>query len=137
MNARPALSPWMVPLLRFAGGWNLLAGFGMIVFYHEGFKALGAVKPSPALSIQVLGVLVALFGWGYFLVAAAPVRNRNLLMLGFWSKAAATLLSVAYVALGRLPWWFSLVVFAADTIYLPPFFAILRRIDRMADEGPV
>jgi hypothetical protein len=119
----------MSAVLRIAGWWNLLAGLAMILFYHEGFKALGATKPSPALSIQVLGVLVALFGWGYHLVASDPVRNRNLLMLGFWSKAAATMLAGAYVAMGRLPWWFAVVVFLADTIYLPPFFAILRRID--------
>ena len=120
----------MTVVLRIAGSWNLLAGLGMIVLYHEGFKLLGASKPSPALSIQVLGVLVALFGWGYHLVATDPWRNRNLLMLGFWSKAAATVLALVYVALGRLPWWFMLVVFFADTIYLPPFFTILRRIDR-------
>ena len=125
----------MTLVLRIAGYWNLLAGLGMILFYHEGFKALGAVKPSPSLSIQVLGVLVALFGWGYHLVAADPVRNRNLLMLGFWSKAAATIFSVAYVAFGRLPWWFALVVFLADTVYLPPFFVILRQIDNAAEEG--
>ena len=132
MNVRPVLAPWMPLLLRIAGAWNLLAGFGMVVFHHEGFKILGATKPSPPLSVQVLGVLVALFGWGYFLVASDPARNRNILMLGFWSKAAATLLSVFYVAVGQLPWWFTIVVALADTIYLPPFFAILRRIDREA-----
>ncbi len=129
------LRPWMTLVLRIAGYWNLLAGLSMILFYHEGFKALGATKPSPALSIQTLGVLVALFGWGYHLVASDPVRNRNLLMLGFWSKAAATIFSVAYVALGRLPWWFTVVVFLADTVYLPPFFVILRKIDNTADGG--
>lgn len=123
----------MTLVLRIAGYWNLMAGLSMMLFYHEGFEALGATKPSPALSIQVLGVLVALFGWGYHLVAADPVRNRNLLMLGFWSKAAATLFSAAYIALGRLPWWFTLVVFLADTVYLPPFFVILREIDQAAE----
>ncbi len=125
------LRPWMTLVLRIAGCWNLLAGFSMVVFYHEGFKALGATKPDPALSIQVLGILVALFGWGYHLTASNPVRNRNLLMLGFWSKAGATLFAAAYVAMGKLPWWFSGVVFLADTVYLPPFFLILRRIDRV------
>ncbi len=127
------LSPWMRWVLRIAAGWNLLAGLSMILFYHEGFQALGATKPIPPLSIQVLGVLVALFGWGYYLVASAPVRNRNLLMLGFWSKAAATIFSLVYVASGQLPWWFTAVVFLADTIYLPPFFVILRRIDAVAN----
>lgn len=125
----------MTLVIRIAGYWNLLAGLSMILFYHEGFKALGATKPNPPFSTQILGVLVALFGWGYHLVASDPIKNRNLLMLGFWSKAAATILSVVYVAAGRLPWWFTLVVFLADTIYLPPFFLILRRIDNAVEEG--
>ena len=97
MKPKP-LSLWMTVLLRFAGVFNLLAGTGMIVFYHEGFKMLGVQKPDLALPVQVMGILVGLFGVGYLLVAANPVENRNILMLGFLSKAissvAATLVCV-------------------------------------------
>jgi hypothetical protein len=129
-----ALLPWMHYLLRFAGTFNLLAGLSMMSLYHEGFHLLGVPKPVLALPVQVMGILVFLFGVGYHLVANRPVENRDLLMLGFWSKALSSILSVWYVAVGKLPWWFVVVVFLADMIYLPLFYVILRRLYALAAE---
>jgi hypothetical protein len=126
------LRPWMKYLLRFAGTFNLLAGAGMFCLYHEGHKLLGVAKPALVLPVQVMGILVALFGVGYHMVASRPVENRNILLLGFWSKALSSVLALWYVAAGRLPWWFAVVVFFADMIYLPPFYAILRRLRSFA-----
>ncbi len=120
------LRPWMYYLLRFAGCFNLLAGAAMISLYHEGYKLLGVPKPELVLPVQVMGILVALFGVGYHLVASRPVENRSLLWLGFLSKLLSSLLALAYVAKGQLPWGFAAVVFFADVIYLPPFYVILR-----------
>lgn len=126
------LLPWMRYLLRFGGTFNVLAGLSMMSLYHEGFHLLGVPKPVLVLPVQVMGILVLLFGVGYHLVANRPVENRDLLMLGFWSKALASILAVWYVAVGKLPWWFVVVVFLADMIYLPPFYVILRRLYGLA-----
>jgi hypothetical protein len=129
-EAAPPLAPWMKALLWFVGGYNLLAGVGMLAFYHEGYKLLGIVKPQLNLPIQLVGVLVGLFGVGYWLVAANPVENCNLLMLGFWSKALGSVLGLYYWAAGKLPPVFIVVLFFADIVYLPPFALILRRLYR-------
>jgi len=126
------LRPWMRYLLRFAGCFNLLAGLAMISLYHEGYKLLGVPKPALVLPVQVMGILVGLFGVGYHLVANRPVENRSILMLGFWSKLLSSVLALAYVVAGRLPWGFAVVVFLSDVIYLPPFYVILRRLYRAA-----
>ena len=63
------LKPWMRWLLRFVGCYNLLAGLGMMVFYHEGFKLLGVPKPQLMLPLQLVGILVGLFGVGYLMVS--------------------------------------------------------------------
>ncbi len=130
----PPLQPWMKFVLRFAGTFNLLAGASMICLYHEGYKLLGVPKPDPALPVQVMGILVALFGVGYHLVARSPVENRNILVLGFWSKALSSLAALWHVAAGQFPWWFAVVVFFADVIYLPPFYLIMRRLGCLARE---
>jgi hypothetical protein len=115
-------------LLRFVGCYNLLAGLAMLVFYHEGFRLLGIAKPNLMLPVQLVGILVGLFGVGYLLVANNPLENRNLLMLGFWSKALGSVLGVGYVVLGKLPPVFVVVLFFADIMYLPPFAVILNRL---------
>ena len=73
---------------------------------------------------------LALFGVGYHMVASRPIENKNILVLGWWSKALGSAFALWYVARGPLPGWFALVVFAADVVYLPPFWVILRRIER-------
>src|SRR6185295_4121942 len=83
----PPIKRWMRRLLRFAGTYNIVAGLSMILLYHEGYKLLGLEKPAVVMQIQLVGILVALFGVGYHWVASAPVENRNILVLGFWSKA--------------------------------------------------
>ena len=125
------LPAWMTLVLRFAGGFNLLVGAAMVTLYHEGYKLLDASKPELVLPVQVMGILVALFGAGYLLTAADPWRNRNILLLGMLSKAVAGLLALTYVVTGDVPWWFAIVVFFADLIYVPAFWMILRRIDRL------
>jgi hypothetical protein len=132
------LRPWMRLVLRFAGCFNLLAGLSMICFIHEGYKLLGVPKPELKLPVQVMGILVALFGVGYHLVASRPIENRNLLVLGFWSKSLASILALAYVAgilSPQLPWWFAVVVFFSDVIYLPPFWVIMRHLGSVARQG--
>lgn len=126
------LTPWMKFVLRFAGTYNVLAGVSMVCFYHEGYKLLGIPKPELILPVQVMGILVGLFGVGYHLVASSPVENRNILMLGFWSKAISSIAALCYVVNGQLPLSFLPVLFFSDVMYLPPFYVIMRRLYRLA-----
>ena len=134
------LDRWMRRLLRFAGTFNLFAGLGMIVLYHEGYRLFGIEKPQLVLPIQLTGVLVMLFGVGYHRVASRPVESYDLLLLGLLSKTGGSLLGVYYVFCGPLPLFFLAFLFFADIIYLPFFWLILRRIDAcrrsLASGGP-
>ena len=121
-------------LLRVAGSYNLLAGLSMICFYHEGYKLLGVTKPELILPVQVMGILVGLFGVGYHLVAADPITNRNILVLGFWSKGLSSIFALWYVGTGALPAGFVPVLFLSDIVYLPPFYLIMRRLAAAAEE---
>jgi len=128
------LKPWMARLLWFVGGYNLLAGVGMLCFYHEGYRLLGLTKPELVLPLQLVGMMVGLFGVGYWLVAANPVENRNVLLLGFFSKGIGSVLGLYYLSIGALPLAFLPILFFADMIYLPPFLIILRRLYSAARE---
>lgn len=128
------LSPWMRYLLRFAGCYNLLVGVILTVFYHEMFKTLGLPKPDLIMYVQLTGILVALFGVGYLLVASNPLQNRNLLLLGFLSKLLGSIVGTRFVVLGEMPPVFMVVLVFSDIIYLPLFWIILCRIYRIAHE---
>jgi small multidrug resistance pump len=130
------LRRWMRQLLWFAGGFNLAAGAVMLLFYHESYELLGVEKPELVMPLQLVGILVALFGVGYWLVARNPIENRNLLVLGFWSKALGSVLALYTVADGELPLSFVPILFFADIIYLVPFWIIIRHLQRQAREAP-
>lgn len=131
--AKPLL-PWMKGLLRFAAGFNICAGLHMLVLYHETYKVIGMPKPEIQFPIQLVGLLVALFGVAYYLVARHPLRNRQMLALGWWSKFLGSCLGMGYIFLGKLPPRFFLVFFFADIIYLWPFYLIIRRLNAVALE---
>ncbi|MBL9123397.1 MAG: hypothetical protein JNG90_07170 [Planctomycetaceae bacterium] len=128
----PPLTTWMRYLLRFVAVYNVLAGLVMLVCYHEAYKSMGLKKPDLVMPLQLVGILVGLFGVGYWLVARNPIENRNLLVLGFWSKALGSVLGVYYVVQGKLPPVFLAVLFFADIIYLWPFALIIRRLSLLA-----
>ena len=125
------LRPWMSYLLRFAGCYNLLVGFGLMVLYHEVFKTIGLPKPDLLMYVQLVGILVALFGVGYWMVALNPIENRNVLMLGFLSKLFGSVLGTGYFMLGKMPPIFMVILIFSDIVYLPAFVVILRRLYRL------
>lgn len=128
------LDLWMKFTLRFVAGFNVLAGLHMIVMYHETYKAIGMNKPDLHFPIQLVGILVALFGVGYLMVASRPLENRNLLLLGFLSKFFGSVLGTGYVLLGKMPPVFMVILLFSDIVYLPFFWIILRRVYRIAGE---
>lgn len=131
-SSREALATWMRVVLVLAAAHNLLAGTAMIVFYHEAYKMLGLTKPDLNMPLQLVGILVLLFGVGYWFVFRSPVENRNLLLLGLWSKALGSTLGIYYVMAGKLPIMFLPILFFADIIYLVPFYMIWRRLRTVA-----
>ena len=134
-NADDVSSPLSAGLrfiLKFAGYYNIVAGLAMVISYHEGFRALGVPKPEFVLPIQLVGVLVAIFGVGYLVAERNPVENRTIVLLGFLSKLLGPLLAIMHIASGSLPVMMLAVLFFADGIYLIPFWIIYRQLSRHA-----
>jgi hypothetical protein len=125
------LRPWMWWLLRIAGTYNILSGLGMLVGYHEVYRIFGVSKPSMVLPLQMLGAMIVLFGVGFHMAASAPLANRAVLVLGFWSKLLGFVLSAYTVWKGQLPLYFVAIVFFADLIYVPTFWLILRHLRKI------
>ena len=95
-------------VLRFVAVFNVLAGLFMLIGYHETYKIIGMEKPDISFPIQLVGILVGLFGVGYYMVARNPIENRAVLLLGFWSKFLGSCLGTYYVIRGELPLTFGL-----------------------------
>lgn len=126
------LTKWMRFVLRFAAVFNLCAGANMVFLPELTYKLIGMKAPEIDFPIQLVGLLVGLFGVGYYQVARSPIEQRMLLRLGMWSKGLGSVLATYYVIRGHLPLRFVAVYFFADVIYLVPFWLILQRLDNLA-----
>ncbi len=127
-STEKTLVPWMHGVLKFAGYYNLMAGLSMMILYHEGYKILGVPKPEFVLPIQLVGLLVAIFGVGYLMVDRQPSLNRNVLRLGLASKVLGPMFALPWIFDGTLPVAMLAVLFFADTIYVWPFWKIYQKI---------
>jgi hypothetical protein len=131
---RPLL-PWMKFLLRFVAVFNIAAGAQMTLATKWTYWTIGMEEPKLDFPMKLVGILVAIFGYGYYLIARHPLENRNVLFLGMLSKGFGSVLGIYYILRGKLPFLpFFPVLFFADIIYLVPFWLILRRVDKLSSE---
>lgn len=81
---------------------NILVGYSLA--FPESAPARFIALPSSDTSLYTLlaGVLVALFGVAYWLMARQSVINRSLLLLGATGKSIAALLAIFLFVSGQL-----------------------------------
>jgi hypothetical protein len=122
---------WIRPLFIIAGAYDLILGVVFLLFFKAIYAWYGIELPNHDGYVQWGAAVVAIFGLGFLLVAAAPERNRDLILLGILFKLAyaATVLGhwfFASVPPMWVPWAFADLVFAAL------FIAALSQLPRSA-----
>ena len=91
---------WIRPLFVVAAVYDLLLGVIFLIAHPAVYARFGVTPPNHPGYVQFAAALVGIFGIGFWYVARAPERNRDIIKLG-------VLLKLAYsgVVLG---WWFRL-----------------------------
>jgi hypothetical protein len=118
---------WIRPLFLVAA----LYDFGLGVLFLFAWSAIYArfhvTPPNHPGYILFGAAVIAIFGVGFWFVAQAPERNRDIIKLGVLLKLAYSGTVLAYWAQGRIPaMW---VPFAwADLAFLLAFIAALRAL---------
>ena len=126
------LRPRMFWLLIVAGLYNIALGINTVARPASGFEAFGLPQPELMLFVELVGLMVVVFGVGYLMVAFRPLANRGVLALGIFGKSLVALCGLIYVARGVLPPSYLAVVIFSDLIWLVPFALILARLQRLA-----
>jgi hypothetical protein len=99
---RKTMNLWRV-LFAFAAIWNLAVGGAMLAAPARAAEGLGISGAAGPFAIAMCGMLIAVFGVGYAMVAAQPAQNRGIVWIGLIGKiGAATLGALQYVA-GIIP----------------------------------
>jgi hypothetical protein len=116
---------WIRPFFVFAAAYDFFLGMVFLIAYPAVYARFGVTLPNHPAYVQFCAALVAIFGIGFWSVARAPERNRDLIKLG-------VLLKLSYAGI-VLSWWFRgqmpgmWVPFAwIDVAFMLAFLGVLR-----------
>ena len=80
--------------------------------------------------MQVIGMMVGVYAYGYWLLAKDPVRYCGLIWVGLLGKLFGIGGLLFYASRGVLPWSFGWTVLPNDVIWIPVFASFAWRFGR-------
>jgi len=117
---------WMRRVLQAAAAYNILWGAWAVLFPHQFFDWTGMAQPTHPMIWQGMGMVIGVYGLGYWWASFAPVRHWPIVAVGFLGKIFGPLGFVFNYAQGLVPASFAFTLITNDLIWWIPFFLILR-----------
>jgi hypothetical protein len=111
--------------LRAAGIYNLIWGAVVVLFPAQPFAWLGMEPPNYPELWQCIGMVVGVYGIGYWIAARDPARHWPIVLVGWLGKVLGPIGFLNAALAGSLPWSFGLVNVANDLVWWVPFTLIL------------
>jgi len=112
--------------LRLAAVYNLLWGMVAVLFPVQCFEYFGMQPPLYPQLWQCIGMIVGVYGVGYWLAADNPKVHWPIILVGFLGKVFGPIGFSAALINGVFPLKFGLNILFNDLIWWIPFFLILR-----------
>lgn len=122
MNSKP----WMKSVMRIAAVYNLLWGAWVVLFPLQFFQLTGMAEPVHPMIWQGMGMVIGVYGLGYWWAGANPVKHWPIVAVGFLGKIFGPLGFVFNYLNGVVPGSFGYTLITNDLIWWIPFFLILN-----------
>jgi hypothetical protein len=109
--------------------YNLTWGISVVV-HPRWFLWSANITASATPLAQAAGMMVAVYAYGYYLLARDPVRYAPFIWIALAGKMFGAIGYVVSALAGALPWRFGVVTVMNDVIWLPAFCAFALRYAR-------
>lgn len=116
--------------LRLAALYNILWGAWVILFPAQFFQLTGMDVPDQLMIWQGMGMVIGVYGLGYWWASFAPVRHWPIVAVGFIGKILGPIGFVFNYLMEEVPGAFAYTLITNDFIWWIPFFLILRKAHR-------
>jgi small multidrug resistance pump len=117
---------WAKPMLRAAALYNLAFGAFAVLLPRAWFELGGMPVPSMLSLWQCIGMIVGVYGVGYWCAAPAPLRHWPIVLVGLLGKVFGPIGFVDAALRGELPWRAGWLIVGNDLIWWLPFALLLR-----------
>ncbi len=125
---------WMGLTLRIAGVYNLLWGAVVILAPNLFFRLAGLDPPTYPEIWQCVGMIVGVYGVGYWVAARDPARHWPIVLVGLLGKVLGPIGFAFALVNGRFPPIFGLTILTNDLVWWIPFALMLRLAWRSAHD---
>ena len=116
---------WMQHLLRLAGVYNILWGIWILIFPFAFFDLCSIARPNYPEIWQSVGMIVGVYGVGYYISSYDPYKHWPIIFVGFLGKLFGPIGALFYALQGKMDWKFLYINLTNDLIWLIPFSIIL------------
>ncbi|MBX3119801.1 MAG: hypothetical protein KF784_12095 [Fimbriimonadaceae bacterium] len=102
--------------------YNVAWGVGVILFPNLIFELVGMPPPNYLSLFQCIGMMVLVYGLGYYLLARDPIRYAHFVWIGLAGKTFGPVGFLWAALQGDLPWVFGWTVLFNDIVWWPAFW---------------
>ncbi|MBL8815365.1 MAG: hypothetical protein JNL58_05000 [Planctomyces sp.] len=140
-SAPDDLIVWHGTVLRAAAIYNILWGVAAILFPSALFRWAG-VEPLPNYPElwQCIGMIVGVYGVGYWIAAGDSIRHWPIVLVGLLGKIFGPIGFAQAILLDRFPLKMGVTILTNDLIWWVPFVLILlhaRKVSLIPKREPV
>jgi hypothetical protein len=112
-------------LLKIAGVYNLIWGAWVVLFPMHFFELTGLTPINHPMIWQGMGMVIGVYGLGYWWAGDDPMRHWPIVAVGFLGKICGPIGFVYHYWLGNVPASFGYMLITNDLIWWVPFGMIL------------
>ncbi len=120
--------PWMKTCLRAAAIYNVIWGAWVVLFPNHFFQLVGMEPLNHPMVWQGMGMVIGVYGLGYWWAAQNVFRHWPIIAVGFLGKIFGPLGFVMNYALDRVPFSFIYTLLTNDFIWWIPFGIIMYQV---------
>jgi hypothetical protein len=129
-SSATAAPKWITIVLRLAAVYNLVWGMFVVLFPLEPFRWAGMAEPNYPQLFQCIGMIVGVYGIGYWIAAEDPRRHWPIVLVGLLGKIFGPIGFLVSALRGGLPWVAGLNILTNDLSWWIPFALILVWVRR-------
>jgi small multidrug resistance pump len=116
----------LMKTLKLAAIYNIIWGTFVILFPNAFFDIINMERPNYPEIWQCVGMIVGVYGVGYWIAAQDPIKHYPIVLVGFLGKILGPIGFAQALFTDRFPLAFGINIIFNDLIWWIPFFNILR-----------
>ena len=117
----------MTLILKAAGVYNILWASWVVLFPEHFFELTSMKIPDQLMIWQGMGMVIGVYGLGYWWAAQNPTVHWPIVAVGFMGKVLGPVGFILNYLSGNVPFSFFYTLITNDFIWWIPFFLILQR----------